>query len=51
MTQHLMLAVVALLLASLAGCGADGAPTRPDDTPPPGLHVSGEAQIGVVSAL
>lgn len=56
MMQYLLFAGFALLLATLAGCGVDGPPTRPapglsSDTPPPGVHVSGEARIGVVSAL
>ena len=55
MTQPLLLAVFALLLATLAACGVDGAPTRPEPAPEPapepGLSVSGEARIGVVSTL
>lgn len=51
MTQYMLFAGFALLLAALAGCGVDGPPTRPDDTPPPGVQVSGEARIGVVSRL
>lgn len=50
MTQHLLFAALALLLATLAACGVDGAPTRPDPETP-GLQVSGEARIGVVSNL
>ncbi|CAM3185528.1 hypothetical protein SAMN04488021_12056 [Paracoccus aminovorans] len=50
MTHSLLLAALALMLATLAACGVDGAPTRPE-TPPPGLQVSGEARIGVVSKL
>lgn len=37
------LALLAVL--TLAACGVDGAPERPD--PPPGVHVSGDARIGV----
>lgn len=51
MMQYLLFAGFALLLATLSGCGVDGPPTRPDDTPPPGVHVSGEARFGVVSGL
>lgn len=51
MSHPLLLAALALMLAALAACGVDGAPTRPDPTPPPGLHVSGEARIGVVTSL
>ncbi|WP_199260193.1 hypothetical protein [Paracoccus binzhouensis] len=51
MTHPLLLAAFALLLATLAACGVDGAPTRPDPAPEPGLQVSGEARIGVVSKL
>jgi hypothetical protein len=37
-------------LAFLAACGADGAPQAPAaSAPPPGLTLSGEAYIGVVS--
>ena len=50
MTQYMLFAGLALLLATLSGCGADGAPTRPDD-PPPGVHVSGEARFGTVAGL
>lgn len=49
-----VLAVLGLVLA-LASCGVDGPPTRPSDTPEdgpgPGLQVSGEARLGVVSTL
>ncbi|GLK63070.1 MULTISPECIES: hypothetical protein [Paracoccus] len=51
MTQPLLFALFALILATLAACGVDGPPTRPESTPEPGLHISGEAQIGVVSKL
>ncbi|WP_170293964.1 hypothetical protein [Paracoccus limosus] len=51
MTQSLLLAVLALMLAALAACGVDGAPTRPEPQPEPGLHVSGEARIGVTTRL
>lgn len=50
MTQPLLLAVFALLLATLAACGVDGAPTRPEATTP-GVQISGEARVGVVSKL
>ena len=46
-------AVIAALL--VAGCGVDGAPIRPQAKtelqPEPGLSVSGEARIGVVTSL
>lgn len=46
---------LAALLALTAACGVDGPPTRPapaeDATPEPGLTVSGEARVGVVSRL
>ena len=51
MTHPLLLATLALLLATLAACGVDGAPTRPEPAAEPGLHVSGEARIGVTTAL
>ena len=44
------LAMIAAL-AALAACGVDGPPTRPEPAPEPGLTVSGEARIGVVSTL
>ncbi len=37
------------LTATLAACGADGAPTRPTDTPKPGIAITGEARMGVVT--
>ncbi|MFD1794551.1 hypothetical protein ACFSC1_00985 [Paracoccus aurantiacus] len=44
------LAILALL--TLAACGVDGPPVRPDpETPPPGLTVSGDARIGVATTL
>ncbi|UFM65079.1 hypothetical protein LOS78_15560 [Paracoccus sp. MA] len=51
MTQHLLLALFALMLATLAACGVDGPPTRPGPAAESGLQISGEAQIGVVSKL
>lgn len=45
-----VLAALGLLMA-LAACGVDGPPTRPSDTPEPGLQVNGEARAGVVSTL
>lgn len=38
-----------LTLATLAACGADGAPKPPAPQPQPGLTVSGQVQVGVVS--
>lgn len=41
-----------IALLALTACGVDGPPVRPNtDTPPPGLSVSGEGRIGVVSTL
>ncbi len=41
--------MMAVVLAALAGCGADGAPMAPTATDTkPGVTVSGDAQIGVV---
>ncbi len=55
MKYSLRLTALAALLALTAGCGVDGPPTRPGPAeaaaPEPGLSVSGEAQIGVVSTL
>jgi predicted small lipoprotein YifL len=44
--------ILTTLLAclTLAGCGADGPPQAPaSSTPPPGLTISGDARIGIVS--
>ena len=35
------------LLALLAACGADGAPTPPEAAPAPGLKLSGGVKVGV----
>ncbi|WP_170295210.1 hypothetical protein [Paracoccus aestuariivivens] len=51
MTQTMLFALFALMLATLAACGVDGPPTRPDPTTEPGVHFSGEARVGVVSSL
>ncbi|MBT0779004.1 MULTISPECIES: hypothetical protein [Paracoccus] len=55
MTQHLLLAAFALILATLAACGVDGAPTRPEPAREairePGVHISGEARFGVIKQL
>ena len=42
--------LLAALLLALAGCGADGPPVPPTDTPhpEPGVTVSGTASVGVV---
>lgn len=43
-----------IALLALAACGVDGPPVRPGtdaETPPPGLTVSGEGRLGVVSTL
>lgn len=44
-----MIRVASLLmaLAMLAACGADGAPTRPEPAPEPGLTVTGSAYVGI----
>lgn len=53
MMHPLRLTALAALLALTAACGVDGPPTRPEPaaTPEPGLSVSGEARVGVVSIL
>ncbi|MDT1060280.1 hypothetical protein RM190_00335 [Paracoccus sp. CPCC 101403] len=51
MNHTLLIALFALILATLAACGVDGPPTRPEPTPEPGVHVSGEARFGVVSKI
>ena len=44
------LSLIALL--ALTACGVDGPPIRPEPDPPaPGVTVSGDARIGVVSTL
>lgn len=37
-------------LAALAGCGVDGAPTRPEkkQSTPIGVTITGKAEVGVV---
>ncbi|WP_431298092.1 hypothetical protein [Tabrizicola sp. BL-A-41-H6] len=42
--------LIAALLA-LAACGADGPPEKPtrSTTPAPGVQITGEARVGVVS--
>ncbi|NHF73911.1 argininosuccinate lyase [Paracoccus xiamenensis] len=41
-----------IALLALTACGVDGPPIRPAaDTPPPGVTVSGDARIGVVTTL
>jgi predicted small lipoprotein YifL len=37
------------IVATLAGCGADGPPQRPSDAAASGIAVSGEARMGVVT--
>lgn len=40
--------IVALFVLSLAACGVDGEPERPDRAAPPlGLAISGTAEIGI----
>ncbi|WP_347267165.1 hypothetical protein [Paracoccus sp. (in: a-proteobacteria)] len=51
MRHPFLLAALALMLAALAACGVDGPPTRPEPAAQPGIHVSGEARVGVVSRL
>ncbi len=45
------LVVGLVLLAFVAGCGADGAPLPPDDRerPQSGITLSGKMQVGVAS--
>ena len=38
------------LVATLAACGADGAPSQPTDTPKPGIAITGSARMGVVKS-
>ncbi len=41
-----------IALLALTACGVDGPPVRPaPDAPAPGVTVSGDARIGVVTAL
>lgn len=46
-----------IAVLALVACGVDGPPVSPRagsdkaDTPKPGLTISGEAQVGVVTAL
>lgn len=41
-----------IALLALTACGVDGPPIRPEpETPRPGVTVSGDARIGVVTAL
>lgn len=49
MTRRLAAALT--LLALLAGCGIDGPPQRPADTPPPGVTLSGEVEVGLKHEL
>ncbi|WP_189654848.1 hypothetical protein [Paracoccus mutanolyticus] len=53
MTHSILIAALALMLATLAACGVDGPPTRPDPEArtQPGVHASGEARIGVTTGL
>jgi predicted small lipoprotein YifL len=46
-------AAFVMAVLALAACGVDGAPVPPaaKTTPPPGLSISGEARVGVVSRL
>lgn len=48
-----MRVVLAGLVLALAGCGIDGPPIAPSDhpVPPPGVTVSGDARIGMVTGL
>lgn len=39
------------LLLALAACGVDGPPVSPLGADAPGIKISGEARIGVVSTL
>ena len=47
-----MRVIAVLSCLALVACGADGPPERPkpeDETPPPGISVTGSASIGVAS--
>ena len=42
--------IIVMVCLTLAGCGADGPPKPPSASPAqPGMIISGDAQIGVVS--
>lgn len=50
----IIVVVLVVLLAVLAGCGVDGAPQRPVEEPlqqKVGVSVSGDATVGVVAEL
>lgn len=38
--------IAAIALLTLAACGADGEPERPD-APKPGISITGKAEIGI----
>lgn len=38
-----------LLVLTLAACGADGPPVAPESDVPPGVSVTGTAQVGVAN--
>lgn len=42
---------VILVALALTGCGVAGAPVPPAAEPTPGVHVSGEARVGVTAKL
>lgn len=39
------------VLLTLAACGADGPPERPDPRPTPGLSISGTVEMGIGGSL
>ncbi|WP_298295812.1 argininosuccinate lyase [uncultured Litoreibacter sp.] len=40
--------VIALItLATLAACGVDGEPVKPEPKPKPGISITGRAEIGI----
>ena len=39
--------VIAAVAVFLAGCGVDGAPTRPESDSPVAITVTGTAEVGV----
>lgn len=44
-----MIRLALLAVLALAACGVDGPPERP--SPAPGVSISGDARMGVVSGL
>ena len=46
-----VLLVALAAVAALSSCGVAGAPEPRRDAPEPGIHVSGDARLGVVGTL